>query len=217
MTYQYYCIYAPFGCDFARTRKNAIVKHNTSCTFRDKCEIYVNALGENKKLRQRIKNLENSMLVGRPNVELTAIDTDVWTTRFWDESDVRDVFCKLCPSTNHAVEGLICFLINTCDRFYKIHDVNTVDIIGKISSLDTFGVIEMHNLASVTQQLFNWASDVVCDHPDFFNLSEETSCQIHNLNPICNENHRIFIFNQMRADTTRRREGGQIKFRGVSI
>ena len=222
MTYRYYCTYVDFGCTFNRTRRNAIMKHNVCCSFAQKFKKYVDAVQENIFLKQRIKRMEKSMLLGRPCLRLTPIDTDGWSSRFWS-SDLKSVFCKMCPSAKYAVKGLIVFLINTSDRFYKVLSSNTIEFIGKINLLDTFGEREIHNLSDVTQHLFNWASDMIYDQPKLVNLSEEALDKgdhyIDDFNVTCNEKHRIFIFNTLRADVARRRQpvGAPIKFRGVSV
>ena len=213
MTYTYKCVYHPFGCNFTRTRRNAMEKHVKVCPYAEKFKVYIDAVAENIMLKR--ENASLRIQKGRPKLILKPVDFDEFTEKVLSDKRHIEKILSLAKRYQRAlVDAVITYFIFTSPRFFKVLNTSEVDLIIRMGGIRTFGRVETHEMQEFVEELYESVSYFLEDEHTKFGFRGTKNMK---LSPDVSKRHCLFVYNTFRQSVTQRQHGGPITMNDVEV
>ena len=207
------CKYAPFGCTVTRTKASGIKAHQKICQYK-RFEIYLQAMEENKKLKQQIFELRMARpKQGRPEIPVASVDFRDFKKMLMDDIELVRKWRILAGNPRNGVKAMVVLFVNAMPRFYKLRNLTEIDVNCRLPTLRTFGKLERHRMVDLVDGLFSASQSCIEDIFEYLDFGKSVDeYRFRDVVPF----DKSFVYNCL-SEASKRKRGGMIRFDGRSV
>ena len=205
------CRYAPFGCTVTRTKATGIKAHEKVCEYR-RFEIYLQAIEENKKLKQQIFEFKMARPRGRPEVQVASVDFRDFEKMLLSDIAIVAKWKKLASGPRSGVKALIVMFANLMPRFYKLRNLSEIDVNCRLPTLRTNGHLQRHSMENLCDGLFSAAEAFIEMNVEYLEFGKVDDYRFRPIVPF----DKTFVYNALSAAAKRKR-GEAISWSGRRV